>query len=77
LTRCQKPTQRLKPWLMMSSKAKRLLARFRVRWLIVLQGAVCFGSRNSLKSSTLSPSKRMLATSCLAVLPLLLKKPQP
>jgi hypothetical protein len=63
--------QRLKLRLMMSSKVKRLLARFRVRWRMFRRGAVCFGNKSNLKSSVLSPARKMLATSYPAVLPLL------
>jgi hypothetical protein len=34
-------------------------------------GAVCFGNKNSLKSSVLSPARKMPAISCPAALPLL------
>jgi hypothetical protein len=36
-----------------------------------LAGAVCFGNRSNLRLSTLSPARKMPATSYPAVLPLL------
>jgi hypothetical protein len=47
------------------------LAHSKVTWRMLLRGAAHFGSRDSLRSSNLSPAKRMPAISYPAVFPLL------
>jgi hypothetical protein len=57
LTQCQKPTQRPKLRLMMSSKAKRLLARFRVKWRMFRRGGSLFRRQKQLEVVNLISSQ--------------------
>jgi hypothetical protein len=45
-------------------------ARSKVRWRMLWQGAARFGGRDNLRSSTLSPAKKMPAISYPAEFPL-------